>query len=162
MKQDILNLEEMMPIETRQTDSTASTIFFTLPNGKKCYIGPNDRDFFLQLCDLPFQTKIKLMRLTEEEMLSYIEEKNKSAIDFLKTLLDRRWYWRATGDRVIFSDLEIIPGMMLENIRRKIRSNKFTYKQATEAISFFTDENSEIYYKDETGEIVMAKEDDYE
>lgn len=129
--------EEMIAIETRSIDSNDRTIIFTLPNGKKCYIGPNDQDFFEQLRNLPYQTKIKLMRITEEEMLCYIEEKKKSAIAFLKTLLDRRWYWRESGDRVILSDLEIIPGIKLENIRRKLRSaNELTYKQTIAAISF--------------------------
>lgn len=148
--------EEDIIIETTQIDSNAWPLFFTLPNGKKCHIGPNDQDFFFKLTKLPYQTKIKMMRLTEEEMLSFIEEKKKSAIDFLKTLLDRIWYWRETGDRVIFSDIEIIPEMKLENIRRKLRSNRLTYNQTIAAISFFTNEKSEVYYKDKR-EMVLAQ-----
>lgn len=127
---------------------------FILPNGKRITIGEYDLDFFEKIQALPAPTKIKMMKLSEEEMLDFIAKKKKHVKDFCFLLLSREWFWRDSGDPAII-DEDIIPGIPFtqEQLLRKVNHGKgMKTKDMHLIVDFFTDDHAQVYYKDEAGE----------
>ena len=137
-------------IETRQIDSIKSEPFyFFLPDGKKKYIGAQDQDFFFQLRDLPYETKIKLMRLSTEQMLNYINAEKSERKNVLTDLLNKKWYWRSDGEPCKIGNdyIEGIPYDQIQ-IKRKLKADKFTLEEINTIIDWLYGDNAEVYTKD--------------
>lgn len=138
-----------MPTEIRlETDKIDHEYLkIKLPNGRVCRIEEPELGFLKTLQALPASTKIKLMKLTEEQMLSCISDNKKIANDFLIELLNKKWFWRATGDR--FDDLiiEIPPSnYTIPELLKKCNSKRpLRLEDIKETIKWFTSEKSEVY-----------------
>jgi hypothetical protein len=109
--------------------------------------------FLDNIIDLPAHWKIKLMELTEEQMLEYIEESRKKDNKCLLQLLQEKWYWRETGDpAIITADMINVDGLSPEQILKRCKSKRpLTLKKIRQVIDFYVGDRSEIYKKDDEG-----------
>lgn len=124
---------------------------YTLPNGKKVIISSLDSDFFEKLQLLPAPTKIQMMKLSDEEMIKYISDKKKNANKFLIELLERKWYYRESGDEVEadmdyrITDLPYTPSQLLKKCKSK---RPMALNIINQVIEFYTGNNAEVYNKE--------------
>lgn len=109
--------------------------------------------FLDKIIDLPSRWKIQLMNLTEEQMLDYIEESKKHDNDWLIELLQKKWYWRETGDdAIITADMINVDGLSPEEILKRCKSKRtLPLKKIRQAIDFYVGAETELYTKDDEG-----------
>lgn len=129
-------------------------LIYTLPNGKKIYIARQDVDFIEKLRALPYQTKIQILHLTEEEMESYIAEKKKADNDYLIKLVKENWHWRETGDPadITAEVIEYKTGIKIspqEIIKKAKSKNKLPLKTIRTLINFYVGDRADIYVKED-------------
>lgn len=123
--------------------------YYKLPDGRKVTIGKYVVDFFERLQELPAFTKIQMMNLSAEEMTKYINDHKKTENKLLIELLQRKWYWRETGEEILVNEVinEDI-SFSLQTMLFKSKSKRpYTLEQIKKLIDFFTGENKEVYNK---------------
>jgi hypothetical protein len=125
--------------------------FYSLPNGGKVYISNIDIVFLEQLQDLPYQTKIRMMCLEEEEMEKFIIERKANDNKFLIELLSKKWYDRC-WDIPLQIENDMIEGVPYtgKQILKISKSKKpLTRKQILAVINFLVGDKAEYYTKED-------------
>lgn len=122
---------------------------FTLPNGKQVYISMLDSDFFEKLRLLPAATKIEMMCLTDEQMLNFIKKRKEEKIKTLLEILERKWFWKDSGEEVILEDLHMLniaksPAQVFSQLKSKRPPQ---VEEINKIIEFYTGTDSEVYNK---------------
>ena len=137
------NIEE---IET--TGLGAGRYIFPFPE-KTIMIGKYDSQFFDKLRALPSHMRIKLMGLDVKEMQQFIANERKSKIEEVLGLIQKNWYWKESGMRVLKGEEEI-PEFDYETIKQWRRNmGSMSIEKINRIIEWFTKENSEVYIKNQ-------------
>lgn len=109
-------------------------------------IHPHHVHFFEKLRDLPVAAKIEMLGLTTKEMSVYISNEKIKLQGEVGFLLNKKWYWKDTGDVVDITP-DTIPEvpLTLAQMQSKVRSIETLAKIK----EFFTGDNREVYCKED-------------
>lgn len=146
---EIENLVYNIPTEIEaQHDAEDRDVIYTSRNGKKYIVSPLSHGFVEMMQSAPADVKMKIIRLTEDEIEQEIFNKKQYLIKWIKDLLRKKWYWRATGDKAFF-DPEFMPlQLSIPKIKYRLDKCLFTISELEQIIEFFVGDRSEIYIKE--------------
>ena len=134
--------------EEIETTMLAGVYRFPFPE-KIIIIGTHDSNFFDKLRALPPHMKIKLMGLDVEDMQKCIDNKRESKVEEALGLIQKNWYWKESGMRVLKGEEEI-PEFDYETIKQWRRNmGSMSIEKINRIIEWFTKENSEVYIKNQ-------------
>lgn len=124
-------------------------------NTKRVYIDKFDMGFVRKVQTLPVITRVHMMGLTDKELESYIAAQKKYVLNWLIEILQKKWYWRESGDPI-----EVLPGMLpgtpldISALLKQCQSKRPPTKVVIEGvIDWFVGDHqgrhSEVYLKEE-------------
>lgn len=79
---------------------------YIMPDGKHITIGNNAIDIFHKLQRLPTSYKLTLLNVSDVEVIDYLNLIYKTKSDELKEILNKKWIWRETGERMYFNYID--------------------------------------------------------
>lgn len=124
---------------------------FTLSNGDVITIHKNDIDFLEKLQKLSIEARIKLMLLTDDDLVNHINARIVSAKTVLEGMVKTKtWHFRDTDEPVVFFRGfygELFAGSD-SDLKKRLRSKKpLPLKTMYDLIDFYAGKNSEFYTK---------------
>ena len=138
------NIEE----EMIETTMLSERYIFPFPE-KTIIIGTHDSNFFEKLRALPPHMRIKLMALGAEDMQKCITSERESKIEQALGLIQKNWYWRESGTRVLKGEEEI-PEFDYDTIKQWRRNmGSMPIEKVNRIIEWFTKENSQVYIENQ-------------
>ena len=138
------------PKELESKSTPRKSIYeYKLPDGSFVSVGRLHDGFFEMLRELDAPTKIKMMQLSENDCQAYFMQARKSSEEFVKSILGRTWYWRDSGERIMKGETELPEfGFQTKSqLNRKIKT--LPISDLDNIIRWFTDDSSELYYKED-------------
>lgn len=139
----------MKEFEIKSIDSSLK-IKMIGKNNEILVLGSWESNFVEILREYPVKSIIKLMRLKEEECLSFFEEEKEKYKSYALEILSEKWYSRETGEKFSLKDYEceFITGYpSFQKVKNEIKKNRYTIRILCEIIEHFTNDYSEFYKK---------------
>jgi len=138
----------MKKIELKSIDNE-ETVKFKIKN-EVFYFQGFEANMVTTLRELPSETRMFLMQITEQESLNYFKNKRKSYREYVLELLSKKWYDRETDNRFTLKhfECEFIDGNPnYQKVKYMVKKDQLSIETLSKIVNFFTKDFSELYTK---------------
>ena len=150
----IKKLEEIerlaAPLPTRLEDDPRAEgrTYSNKAGTRKIYISSVNLGFVEKLSELPVDLKARIAQFSATQMEEYIASERQDLSAWVTKLLNKKWYWRETGDPAVFEDEYLPLKMSVSKIKAAIKKGKLSLKELNSMIEYFLGDRAEVYTKD--------------